>query len=140
MEQEHRARCIYNTALKGARPPINHTVSLTGIKIAPWHPAHACAWNSAGLAKPSAPRPHPLVIGMKFPLLLPTGLRARCLPSSPRRGCPRWRFAWWAPRSPAHQTKAADSQAGSGQPWRGRHMSSARSRWGQSQSPAVGEE
>lgn len=89
MEREHGARCIYNTALKGTRPPINHTVSLTGVKIAPWHPAHACAWNSAGPAKPSAPRPRPLVIGTKFPLLLPTGLRARCLPLVSTEGMPQ---------------------------------------------------
>ena len=134
------ARCIYNTALKGARPPINHTVSLTGIKIAPWHPAHACAWNSAGPAKPSAPGPTLWSSGRSFHSSSPLGSRLATCPSSPRRGCPRWRFPRWAPQSPAHQTKAAASGAGSGQPQRGGHTSSARSRQGQGQSPAEGEE
>lgn len=90
-ERECGARCIYNTALKGTRPPINHTVSLAGVKIATWHRAHACAWNRAGPAKPSAPRPRPpvmphLTIRTKFPPPPPHRAPGWLPAPHPRRG------------------------------------------------------
>lgn len=118
MEQEHRARCIYNTALKGVRPPINHTVSLTGIKIAPWHPAHAYAWNSAGLAKPSAPGPTLWSSGRSFP---PSSLRwaPGSLPALvSHRRMPQVEVCLVGPEALPTRPRLLILQAGSGQPWR----------------------
>lgn len=128
-ERQCEARCIYNTALKGTRPHINHTISLAGVKIATWHPAHACAWNRAGPANPSTPQALPAG-HMSFDHwdeVSTSSCPAAC-PSSP------W---WWAPPA-ALSTRPRLLR---GQPQRrGQDRCLAKSSWAKSQSWAVGEE
>lgn len=46
------------------------------------------------------PRPHPLVIGTKFPLLLPAGLQARHLPLVSTEGMPQVEVSSVGPPKP----------------------------------------